>query len=46
MDRSRRTVFDMRALKGKRQLTMLFVNDVAEAAAADAAGKNASCRSA
>jgi 3-methyl-2-oxobutanoate hydroxymethyltransferase len=38
MNRSRNTVFDMRALKGRRQLTMLFVNDVAEAAAASAAG--------
>jgi 3-methyl-2-oxobutanoate hydroxymethyltransferase len=34
----RRTIADLRALKGKRQLTMLFVESTDEAAAADAAG--------
>ena len=38
MDRNRRTVADMRALKGQRQLTMLFVDTLDEAAAANAAG--------
>jgi 3-methyl-2-oxobutanoate hydroxymethyltransferase len=38
MQRKRKTVADMRALKGKRQLTMLFVETLDEAAAADAAG--------
>ena len=38
MDRNRKTVADMRALKGKRQIKMLFVETVEEAAAADAAG--------
>jgi 3-methyl-2-oxobutanoate hydroxymethyltransferase len=35
---NRKTVGDLRALKGKRQLTMLFVDSVEEAAAANAAG--------
>ena len=35
---NRRTVADLRALKGKRQLTMLFVETLDEAAAAAAAG--------
>ena len=35
---NRRTVGDLRALKGKRQLTMLFVDSLDEAAAAAAAG--------
>lgn len=38
MDRNRRTVADMLALKGKRQVTMLFVDKIEEAAAASAAG--------
>lgn len=38
MDGKRRTVADMRALKGKRQLTMLFVETHDEARAAAAAG--------
>lgn len=38
MNRNHRTVADMLALKGKRQLTMLFVDTVDEAAAANAAG--------
>jgi 3-methyl-2-oxobutanoate hydroxymethyltransferase len=38
MDRSRRTVADMLALKGKRQITMLFVDSLEEAAAASEAG--------
>jgi 3-methyl-2-oxobutanoate hydroxymethyltransferase len=38
MNRTRKTVADMLALKGKRQITMLFVDTVEEAAAADAAG--------
>jgi 3-methyl-2-oxobutanoate hydroxymethyltransferase len=38
MRHNRRTVADLRALKGKRQLTMLFVESVEEAAAANAAG--------
>lgn len=38
MDRTRNTVADMLALKGKRQLTMLFVETLEEAAAANAAG--------
>ena len=38
MDRNRRTVADLIALKGKKQLTMLFVRTVDEAAAAEAAG--------
>ncbi|MGF1626058.1 MAG: 3-methyl-2-oxobutanoate hydroxymethyltransferase [Alphaproteobacteria bacterium] len=38
MDRNHRTVADMLALKGKRQLTMLYVDQVEEAAAANAAG--------
>jgi 3-methyl-2-oxobutanoate hydroxymethyltransferase len=38
MDRKRPTVADMRALKGRRQITMLFVDSVEEAAAANAAG--------
>jgi len=35
---NRLTVADLRALKGKRQLTMLFVETLDEAAAAAAAG--------
>ena len=35
---NRMTVADLRALKGKRQLTMLFVDTLDEAAAASAAG--------
>ena len=35
---ARMTVADLRALKGKRQLTMLFVDNPDEAAAASAAG--------
>jgi len=38
MSNKRLTVADLRALKGKRQLTMLFVDTVEEAAAASAAG--------
>lgn len=38
MDRTRKTVADMLALKGKRQITMLFVETLEEAAAANAAG--------
>ena len=38
MRHKRKTVADLRALKGKRQLTMLFVESPDEAAAADAAG--------
>ncbi len=38
MDRSRKTVADVRALKGQRQLTMLFVDKQDEARAAMAAG--------
>ena len=38
MKHNRRTVADLRALKGKKQLTMLFVDTVDEAAAASAAG--------
>ena len=38
MNRTRPTVADMLALKGKRQITMLFVDQVEEAAAASAAG--------
>jgi 3-methyl-2-oxobutanoate hydroxymethyltransferase len=38
MDRKRRTVADLRALKGQAQLTMLFVRTSDEAAAAAAAG--------
>ena len=38
MNRTRRTVADLRALRGIRQLTMLHVESVEEAAAADAAG--------
>ena len=38
MNRTRPTVADMLALKGKRQITMLFVDSVEEAAAASAAG--------
>lgn len=38
MRQNRRTVADLRALKGKRQMTMLFVDTVEEAAAASAAG--------
>ena len=38
MDRNHRTVADMLALRGKRQLTMLYVDQVEEAAAANAAG--------
>ncbi len=38
MTRKRPTVADMLALKGKRQISMLFVESVEEAAAADAAG--------
>src|SRR6202158_5347664 len=38
MKNNRKTVADLRALKGKRQLTMLFVDNVDEAAAASAAG--------
>jgi 3-methyl-2-oxobutanoate hydroxymethyltransferase len=38
MDRNRKTVADMLALKGKRQISMLFVDKVEEAAAASEAG--------
>jgi len=38
MKSRRKTVADLRALKGQRQLTMLFVDNVDEAAAASAAG--------
>lgn len=38
MKHSRLTVADLRALKGKRQLTMLFVDTLDETAAASAAG--------
>jgi 3-methyl-2-oxobutanoate hydroxymethyltransferase len=38
MRNNRKTVADLRALKGKRQLTMLFVDTLEEAAAASAAG--------
>lgn len=38
MERKRPTVADMRALKGRRQITMLYVDRVDEAAAANAAG--------
>ena len=38
MKNNRLTVADLRALKGKRQLTMLFVDTLDEAAAASAAG--------
>ncbi len=38
MRHNRRTVADLRALKGRRQLTMLFVDTPEEAAAASAAG--------
>ena len=38
MKHKRKTVADLRALKGKRQLTMLFVETADEAAAANAAG--------
>ena len=38
MDRNRRTVADLVALKGKAQLTMLFVRTTDEAAAAESAG--------
>ena len=38
MKHNRKTVADLRALKGKRQLTMLFVDNVDEAAAASVAG--------
>lgn len=38
MRHNRKTVADLRALKGKRQLSMLFVENTDEAAAADAAG--------
>ena len=38
MNRTRRTVADLRALKGKRQLTMLYVETIDVAAAASAAG--------
>lgn len=38
MDRNRKTVAEMLALKGKKQLTMLFVTTLDEAAAAEAAG--------
>lgn len=38
MKHNRKTVADLRALKGKRQLTMLFVDTIEEAAAAAAAG--------
>jgi 3-methyl-2-oxobutanoate hydroxymethyltransferase len=38
MKNNRKTVADLRALKGKRQMTMLFVDNVDEAAAASAAG--------
>ena len=38
MIHQRKTVADLRALKGKRQLTMLFVDTLDEAAAASAAG--------
>ena len=38
MRHTRKTVADLRALKGKRQMTMLFVDTPDEAAAANAAG--------
>ena len=38
MKHNRMTVADVRALKGKRQMSMLFVDTVDEAAAASAAG--------
>ncbi len=38
MSRNRRTVADLRALKGKQQLTMLYVDTLDEARAAAAAG--------
>ena len=38
MKRKRMTIADFRAQKGKRQMTMLFVESPDEAAAADAAG--------
>lgn len=38
MDRNHRSVADMLAMKGKRQMTMLYVDTVEEAAAANAAG--------
>ncbi len=38
MKHNRMTVADLRAQKGKRQMTMLFVETLEEAAAADAAG--------
>jgi 3-methyl-2-oxobutanoate hydroxymethyltransferase len=38
LNRDRPTVADMRALKGRRQISMLFVETVEEAAAASAAG--------
>jgi 3-methyl-2-oxobutanoate hydroxymethyltransferase len=38
MNRTRRTVADLRALRGVQQLTMLHVESVEEAAAADSAG--------
>jgi 3-methyl-2-oxobutanoate hydroxymethyltransferase len=38
MRTNRKTVADLRALKGKRQLTMLFVDNLDEAAAAASAG--------
>lgn len=38
MKRNHRTVADMRALKGQRQISMLFVDKLEEAAAASAAG--------
>jgi 3-methyl-2-oxobutanoate hydroxymethyltransferase len=38
MKQARKTVADLRALKGKRQMTMLFVDTLEEAAAAHAAG--------
>ena len=38
MKQARKTVADLRALKGKRQMTMLYVDALDEAAAASAAG--------
>src|SRR5438067_414392 len=38
MRHMRKTVADLRALKGQRQLTMLYVDTLDEAAAANAAG--------
>jgi len=39
MDRNRKTVAELLALKGRRQFTMLHVKTVDEAAAAEAVGR-------